>query len=110
MDKAADIAARTFTLPSPTRHAKLAPFNDGIVALRHKGASLRLIRQLLSTVDVAVGSDTIARFLAEVISESIPPRVAKRTSARRLVSGPETMQTFALCALLYQLTSTLPTT
>ena len=24
-------APRTFTLPSPTRHAKLVPFKDGIV-------------------------------------------------------------------------------
>ncbi|MGC2576047.1 MAG: hypothetical protein WA376_00550 [Terrimicrobiaceae bacterium] len=42
MDKAADIAARaqrfneaapTLTIPSPTRHAKLAPFKDGIMQL-----------------------------------------------------------------------------
>jgi hypothetical protein len=39
-------AARTFTLPSPARHAKFAPFKDGIVELRQKGASLRLIREL----------------------------------------------------------------
>ena len=79
MDEAADIAARTqrfneaartFTLPSPTRHAKLAPFKDGIVELRQKGASLRLIRELLATVNVAVGTDTIARFLAEVSGDS----------------------------------------
>jgi hypothetical protein len=98
MDKAADIAARTqrlnqaartFTLPSPTRGAKLLPFKDGIVELRQKGASLRLIRELLATVDVAVGTDTIARFLAEVIGESISPRAAERTSSRRL-AAPET--------------------
>jgi hypothetical protein len=59
-------AARTFTLPSATRHAKLVPFKDGIVELRQKGASLRLIRELLATVGVAVGTDTIARFLAKV--------------------------------------------
>ena len=59
-------AARTFTLPSSTRHAaELAPFNDAIVELRRKGASLRLIRGLLATVDVAVGTDTIAGFPAE---------------------------------------------
>ena len=71
MDEACDIttrtqrfndAARTFTLPSPTRHAKLAPFKDGIVELRQKGASLRLIRELLATVDVAVGTDTSRAF------------------------------------------------
>ena len=42
-------AARTFMLPSPTRYAQLAPFKDDIVELRQKGASLRLIRELLAT-------------------------------------------------------------
>jgi hypothetical protein len=42
---------------------------DGIVKLRQKGASLQLIRELLATVGVAVGTDTIARFLAEVNGE-----------------------------------------
>ena len=92
MDEAADIttrtqrfneAARTFTLPSPTRHAKLLPFKDGIVELRQKGASLRLIRELLATVDVAVGTDTIARFLAEMNGDPMPQRPAKRTGRRR---------------------------
>ena len=96
MDEAADItartqrfneAARTFTLPSPTRHAKLAPFKDGIVELRQKGASLRLIRELLATVDVAVGTDTIARFLAEVNGDPMPQRPAKRTCRRRLAAS-----------------------
>jgi hypothetical protein len=45
---------------------------DGIIELRQKGASLRLIRELLATVGVAVGADTIARFLAEVNGESQP--------------------------------------
>ena len=52
MDEAVDMdartqrfneAARTFTLPQPARHAKLLPFKDGIVELRQKGASLRLL-------------------------------------------------------------------
>jgi hypothetical protein len=95
MDEAADItartqrfnqAARTFTPPSPTRHAKLLPFKDGIVELRQKGASLRLIRELLATVDVAVGTDTIARFLAEMNGDPMPQRLAKRTGPRRLVA------------------------
>ena len=59
------------------------PFKDGIVELRQKGASLRLIRELLATVDVAVGTDTIARFLAEVNGEPMPQRPAKRTGRRR---------------------------
>ena len=50
------------------------PLKEGIVELRQKGASLRLIRELLATVDVAVGTDTIARFLAEVNGE--PRRAA----------------------------------
>jgi hypothetical protein len=86
MDEAVDItartqrfnqAARTFTLPSPTRHTKLLPFKDGIVELRQKGASLRLIRELLATVDVAVGTDTIARFLGETNGDLMPQRPAK---------------------------------
>ena len=96
MDEAADIAtrtqrfneaARTFTPPSPSRHAKLAPFKDGIVELRQKGASLRLIRELLATVDVAVGTDTIARFLAEVNGDPIPQRAAKRTGRQRAAAS-----------------------
>ncbi len=64
MDERADIAARTqrfneaarkYTPPSPIRHAKLAPFKDGIVQLRQKGGSVRLMRELLATVGVTVG-------------------------------------------------------
>src|SRR5437762_5287236 len=76
-------AVRAFTRPSPIRHAKLMPMKDGIIELRQKGASLRLIRELLATVDVAVGTDTIARFLAEVNGEPQPRRSPKRTSRRR---------------------------
>ena len=56
---------------------------EGIIELRQKGASLRLIRELLATVDVAVGTDTIARFLAEVNGKQPPRRSSKRTSRRR---------------------------
>ena len=96
MSDSADIAARTqrfndvartFTLPSPTRHAKLMPLKEGIVELRQKGASLRLIRELLLTVDVAVSADTIARFLTEVAGESTPRREPQRRSGRRPVSA-----------------------
>ena len=91
MDESTDITARTrrfneaaraFTQPSPSRHAKLMPFKDGIVELRQKGGSLRLIRELLATVNVAVGTDTIARFIAEVNGEPASPRTSKRTSRR----------------------------
>ena len=70
-------AVRAFTPPSPSRHAKLMPFKEGIVELRQKGGSLRLIRELLATVNVAVGTDTIARFLADVNGEQAPQRTAK---------------------------------
>ena len=96
MDKPADIAARTqrfnevartFTLPSPSRrHTKLLLFKDGIVELRQEGASLRLIRELLATVDVAVGTDTIARFLAEMNADPMPQRPAKRTVRPRVAA------------------------
>jgi hypothetical protein len=76
-------AVRDFKLPSPSRHAKLMPLKDGILELRQKGASLRLIRELLATVDVAVGTDTIARFLAEVNGEQPPHRSSKRSRRRR---------------------------
>lgn len=99
MSEAADIAtrtqrfneaARTFT-PSPsTRHAKLMPLKDGIVELRQKGASLRLIRELLATVDVAVGTDTIARFLAEVNGDQTPQRASRRSGRRHAVAAVAT--------------------
>lgn len=76
-------AVRAFTPPSPSRHAKLMPLKDGIVELRQKGASLRLIRELLATVNVAVGTDTIARFLAEVNGDDGPQRASRRSSHRR---------------------------
>src|SRR6266700_7321950 len=78
-------AVRAFTPPPPTRYAKLMPLKDGIVELRQKGASLRLIRELLATVDVAVGTDTIARFLAEVNGEQPPHRSSKQSRRRRAV-------------------------
>ena len=79
-------AVRAFTPAPPTRHAKLMPMKDGIVELRQKGASLRLIRELLATVDVAVGTDTIARFIAEVTGE--PERSARRPPRRRTAVAP----------------------
>lgn len=79
-------AARAYTPPSPSRHAKLMPFTDGIVELRQKGGSLRLIRELLATVGVAVGTDTIARFIAEVNGEPLPERPTKRTQRRRVIA------------------------
>ncbi len=76
-------AARAFTPPAPSRHAKLMPVKDGIVELRQKGASLRLIRELLATVDVAVGTDTIARFLAELTGDSTAEQPSRRLGRRQ---------------------------
>ena len=82
-------AVRTFTPPSPIRHAKLMPFKDGIIELRQKGASLRLIRELLATANVGVGTDTIARFLAEVTGETTPrPDTKSRKRQSRVAAKP----------------------
>jgi len=100
MSNPADNATRTqrfndavsaFTPPSPTRHAKLMPLKEGIVELRQKGASLRLIRELLLTVNVAVSADTIARFLVEVSDASVPRREPQRRSSRRTITAAATL-------------------
>jgi hypothetical protein len=63
------------------------PLKDGIEELRQKGGLLRLIRELLATVDIAVGTNTIARFLAKVNGEQPPARSSKR-SRRRCATFP----------------------
>jgi hypothetical protein len=92
MSDPTDIAARTqrfrdavraFTPPPPKRYAKLMSLKEGIVELREKGASLRLIRELLATVDVSVSIDTIARFLAEVNGAKMKPRPTKQSGRTR---------------------------
>jgi hypothetical protein len=92
MNDNTDIAARTqrfreavraFTPPASKRYAKLMPMKEGIIELRDKGASLRLIRELLLTVDVSVSIDTIARFLAEMNGErSVSRRVRQSRNTR----------------------------
>jgi hypothetical protein len=76
-------AVRAFTPPPPARYAKLMPLKEGIVELREKGASLRLIRELLATVDLSVSIDTIARFLADVNGEQSPQTSKRSVRARR---------------------------
>ena len=92
MSEHVDIAARTqrfrdavraFTPPPPKRYAKLMPMKEGIVELREKGASLRLIRELLATVDVSVSIDTIGRFLAEITGEIPASRRTKQSGNKR---------------------------
>jgi len=94
-------AARAFKPPPPTRHAKLMPMKDGIIELRQKGASLRLIRELLATVNVAVGTDTIARFLAEVNGEAQSPQTSKRpVRTRRARARTAVVQSAAVAAAI----------
>ena len=78
-------AVRAFTPPPPKRYGKLMPLKEGIVELREKGASLRLIRELLATVDVSVSIDTIARFLAEVNGEINVQRRTKKSGRRHQI-------------------------
>src|SRR5512132_3185040 len=93
-------AVRAFTRPSPMRHAKLMPMKEGIIELRQKGASLRLIRELLATVDVSVSIDTIARFLAEVNGAKMKPRPAKQSGRpRNAVRGTNGEQNTAFAAV-----------
>ena len=102
-------AVRAFTPPSPARHAKLMPMKDGITELRQKGASLRLIRELLATVGVAVGTDTIARFLADVNGESQSPQTSKRSArARRARARTAVVQSAAVAAAIVATTDNLP--
>ena len=88
MSQSADVAARTqrfneaactFTPLSPSRHAKLMPMKDGII-------ELRLIRDLLATIDVSVGTDTIARFLADVTGDPTPAPPPSRSGRQRAVA------------------------
>jgi hypothetical protein len=65
------------------------PLRDGVVELRQKGASLRMIRELLATAGVAVSTDTIARFLAEVHGEPPSHASPKRSPRRRVVAPPQ---------------------
>ena len=93
-------AVRAFTRPSPMRHAKLMPMKEGIIELRQKGASLRLIRELLATIDVSVSIDTIARFLAEVNGAKMKPRPAKQSGrTRNTVRGTNGEQNTAFAAV-----------
>ena len=79
-------AVRAFKPVCTNRYAKLLPFKDGIVELRQKGASYRLIRELLSTIDVAVTADTIGRFVREVIEQRPPGRSNRRRHPVRPLS------------------------
>ena len=83
-------AVRAFAPVCASRYAKLLPFKDGIVELRQKGASYRLIRELLATADVAVAVDTIGNFVREVIEQRPPSRPNSRRRPVRPLSEPST--------------------
>jgi hypothetical protein len=63
------------------------PLKEGLMALRQKGASLRLIRELLVTVDVAVGTDTIAWLLAQGNASRKRSELRRRLRCDRRVRG-----------------------
>lgn len=79
-------AVRAFTPICANRYAKLMPFKDGIAELRQKGASYRLIRELLATVGIAVAIDTIGNFAREVIDQRTPSRPNRRWYGVRALS------------------------
>lgn len=81
-------AVRAFTPVCTNRYAKLLPFKDGIVELRQKGASYRLIRELLVTVGVPVAVDTIGNFVREVVEQRAPSRTSNRRRSVRPLSEP----------------------
>lgn len=83
-------AVRAFTPVCASRYAKLLPFKEGIMELRQKGASYRLIRELLATADVAVAVDTIGNFVREVIEQRPPSRPNARRRPVRALSEPST--------------------
>ena len=58
------------------------------ISLRQKGASYRLIRELLATADVAVAVDTIGNFVREVIEQRPPARPGTRRRPVRALSEP----------------------
>jgi hypothetical protein len=56
---------------------------EDVVELRQKALSLGPIRELLATIDVAVSTPTIARFLAEMTDSSTSPGQRQRFNRRR---------------------------
>src|SRR5215211_2354580 len=83
-------AVRAFAPICASRYAKLLPFKDGIVELRQKGASYRLIRELLATADVTVSADTIGNFVREAIEQRPPSCPNPRRRRVRPLSDPST--------------------
>lgn len=100
MSQSTDIAAQTqrfselvraFTPVCASRYAKLLPFKENITELRQKGASYRLIRELLATIGVSVAVDTIGNFVREVVEQ----RPATRPNRQRRPVRPLSEQAAA---------------
>jgi hypothetical protein len=81
---------------------------DGIVTLRQKGASSRLIRELNANVDVAVGTNTIALFSRRRTRKQSPPRLAKRSSHRRVAISTLNRQQIAAVPVITTASSSSP--
>jgi hypothetical protein len=62
-------AAQAFTGIPHKRFAALMPFRDSITQLRSKGASFALIRDMLDTISVTSSTDSVRRFVREVIEK-----------------------------------------
>jgi hypothetical protein len=93
-------AVRSFTRPPRKRYAKLMPIKDGIIELRDKGASLRLIRELLLSVDVSVSIGTIARFCAEMNGDPSSSHRVRRPRTHAAMSGKATTDRARISQLL----------
>jgi len=61
------IAVRDFVPRISHQYQKLLTLRDGIVELRHKGASYRTIVDILRNIDVPVSHSTLARFCRDVL-------------------------------------------
>ena len=86
-------AVQKFVPVCTSRYAKLLPFKDGIVELRQKGASYRLVRELLATAGLSVAVDTVGKFIREVIEQRVAARPNNRRRVVRPLSDPSTART-----------------
>ena len=86
-------AVQKFVPVCTSRYAKLLPFKDGIVELRQKGASYRLVRELLATAGLSVAVDTVGKFIREVIEQRAAARPNNRRRVVRPLSDPSTART-----------------
>ena len=81
-------AVRNFTPKPSAKFQKLLLFKEGIVELRHKGASYETITDILRNINVAVSHDTVARFCREVLKLTPRTRRPRKASAKALQHDP----------------------